>query len=542
MIAKRVIRKQDSSFRRLATYIFRDFQEDAPEYSRCTNCQSDDPLLSIKEVEAVQASNTRSKNDKTYHLVVSFRSGESPSHEQLEDIEDEICSSLGLGAHQRLSVLHADTDNLHLHLALNKIHPVSLRAVEPYYDKYRLDEACARLEKRHGLEQDNRIVRERAEEHNPVRGRAADMEAHSGRESFKSWVLGAPKTACEKALEGAGSWADLHSVFARYDIELRPRGAGFVVSARNVKAFTKASDLGRGFSRNNLEKKFGAFQPPGPSLENVKIVQRYTRPPLQAHAESSSLWELYQKQRHERIAQRKERFAALKLQRGKVIQRQRTYYAQRREMIRKDRFWGRYKKRELYKDLSHERRMEAQKAYYHHKAAMQQVTRTRSLPTWQDWLIDRASEGNEEALTLLRARMRRLIKGAERFVLRGEDDKPVVFPDLKPDVQKNGDVLYNFEGSYIRDTGKSVCMNIHTKPCLRTGLDMAMKKYGERLKVEGDEGFKKAVVDMVVREGLSVKFSDKAMEERRKTLEKILPLQEQKLRGVSKGRDEPLSR
>jgi hypothetical protein len=95
--------------------------------------------------------NTRAMGDRTYHLVISFPPGERPTLSQLEDIERVLVERIGLGGHQRLSATHLDTGHLHLHVAINKIHPESFRCVEPYYDKRRLMQACMELEAKHGL-------------------------------------------------------------------------------------------------------------------------------------------------------------------------------------------------------------------------------------------------------------------------------------------------------------------------------------------------------------------------------------------------------
>lgn len=44
-------------------------------YSWHEGCLSDDYALAIREVQATQALNTRSRKEKTYHLVISFRPG-----------------------------------------------------------------------------------------------------------------------------------------------------------------------------------------------------------------------------------------------------------------------------------------------------------------------------------------------------------------------------------------------------------------------------------------------------------------------------------
>uniref|UniRef100_UPI0013DB25FA relaxase/mobilization nuclease domain-containing protein n=2 Tax=Gammaproteobacteria TaxID=1236 RepID=UPI0013DB25FA len=79
----------------------------------------------LLEMQLLQSLNTRSKSDKNYHLIVSFPPDEKPSKEILEKIEDELIESIGLADHQRVSAVHNDTDHYHLHVLINKVHPVS---------------------------------------------------------------------------------------------------------------------------------------------------------------------------------------------------------------------------------------------------------------------------------------------------------------------------------------------------------------------------------------------------------------------------------
>jgi hypothetical protein len=62
----------------------------------------------------------------------------------MEDIEDTICAAIGFGEHQRVSAVHQNTDNWHLHVAINKVHPRTFRSIEPWYDHYRLQEMLRR--------------------------------------------------------------------------------------------------------------------------------------------------------------------------------------------------------------------------------------------------------------------------------------------------------------------------------------------------------------------------------------------------------------
>ena len=131
---------------------------------RVTNCGTDDPAAATLLIQATQAINTRSKGDKTYHLVFSFPPGEQPSLPMLNAIEDELCASIGFADHQRISAVHIDTDHLHVHVAINKVHPIGFQNIEPHYDKRRLMKACARLEVQHGLQQTNHGIGDRQHE------------------------------------------------------------------------------------------------------------------------------------------------------------------------------------------------------------------------------------------------------------------------------------------------------------------------------------------------------------------------------------------
>src|SRR5690349_16517083 len=99
---------------------------------RIVNCEAQTLGAAVAEMLATQHLNTRARGDRTYHLIVSFQAGEQPTLEQLRTIEERICQALGLAEHQRVSVVHHDTDNLHMHVAINKIHPGTHRMHEPY--------------------------------------------------------------------------------------------------------------------------------------------------------------------------------------------------------------------------------------------------------------------------------------------------------------------------------------------------------------------------------------------------------------------------
>lgn len=233
---------------------------------RVTNCLSDDPADAALEIIATQAMNKRSKTDKHYHIVFSFPPGETVDVETLHKIEDELCASIGLADHQRVSAVHLDTKKLHVHIAINKVHPRTYRNVEPYYPKNKLMEACERLEIKFDLQRTNhgKDAQER------VHGRASDMEAFSGEQSLLGWIIQNAATDLKACRETGSSWQDMHNALDKHGLEIRLRGAGLVIGVQGDKKLSvKASSVDRSLSFKRLTDRWGDYVPPAEIEEQV---------------------------------------------------------------------------------------------------------------------------------------------------------------------------------------------------------------------------------------------------------------------------------
>jgi hypothetical protein len=98
------------------------------------------PVLRV--VTATQRLNARAISDRTYHLLVSLTAGENPDAQTLRVIEERFCKALGYAEHQRISVVHHDTDNVHIHVAINKIHRTTFTLQNPGYDYKTRSKLC----------------------------------------------------------------------------------------------------------------------------------------------------------------------------------------------------------------------------------------------------------------------------------------------------------------------------------------------------------------------------------------------------------------
>src|ERR1700722_6206063 len=96
-----------------------------------TNCVSTDTTWASREVAATQWLNTRAKSARTYHLIVSLKDGANPDAQTLRMIGERFCKALGYAEHQRISAGPHETDNVHIHVAINKIHPTTFTLHNP---------------------------------------------------------------------------------------------------------------------------------------------------------------------------------------------------------------------------------------------------------------------------------------------------------------------------------------------------------------------------------------------------------------------------
>lgn len=275
MIAKKVSRASEkSSFKKLADYIL-DTKNKGQKVagSWLVNCLAPNHSLAVKEIAATQSLNSRTTKDKTYHLVISFRAGEQVTQEVMKEAEKLVSQRLGYADHQRMVVVHSDTDNLHMHVAINKIHPKKLTIHEPQFDYKKLSDACIECEIKYGLQRDNHIPSKR--QGASISPGARDSEIYSGEESFQRWLIKNLKDELEKELKSEGrSWGRVHTIAAQFDVELRPRGNGLVISHRKRKLFVKASCVSRVFGMGRLEKQLGEFTQALKGLE-VEVQNSY---------------------------------------------------------------------------------------------------------------------------------------------------------------------------------------------------------------------------------------------------------------------------
>ncbi len=511
MIAKRVAMKsvKKSSFIALIGYLLAQ-QGKTERVGRvaATNCHSDDPQWAGIEAEATQAQNTRAESDKTYHLLVSFRAGENPSPEVLTRIEERICKSLGYGEHQRVSVVHTDTDNLHLHVCINKIHPGRHTIHEPYFDHKSLGKLCAQLEAEYGLEKDNHIPKKTAGE-----TRAADMENAAGLESLIGWI----RRQCLPEILTAKSWTELHKTLRENGLEIKEKANGLVIVDREGVG-VKASSVARNCSKAALEARIGKFEASPEAQAQERPKRRYLAKPMVSRVDTSELYAEYKAERASNMQGRGLEFQSAKATKNRRIEDAKRSARLKRAAIKLTS--GRIAKKLLYGLVSKRFKAEITKINREYLAERQGIYLKYRRRTWNDWLQIKARQGNKTSLDALRGRAARVVLKGDTIGSNGLPKELGAIPGLHIDsVTKKGTVIYRVSDTTIWDDGKLLRVGQGTSlEGLETALRIAKERFGNKIAVNGSAEFRELVAKAAAETRLKIEFDDPDLEKRRVSL------------------------
>jgi hypothetical protein len=232
------------------------------------------------EMIAVAQAASRSPNPID-HWLLSWREGELPTPAEIDETVAMFVEHLGVGGQPCIYACHGDTDNRHVHLALNRYDPLSRRMIEinDGFTREAAHQAVALIVDRFGwqAEADARYVvvdgrpvmaagaAQRQEEgRKPIGAKAAAFENRTGYRSAQRIVL----EEAVPRIKAARSWRDLHAALAevgiRYDL-VGTNGVTLTVGDERVKA----SSVDRAITRTQVEKRLGAFEPRAAAINDV---------------------------------------------------------------------------------------------------------------------------------------------------------------------------------------------------------------------------------------------------------------------------------
>lgn len=201
------------------------------------------------------------------HWMMSWNENEIPDEAQIRQAVGMFLKGMGLEGHQVIVALHTNTQNVHAHIVVNRVHPDTLKMIQPHngFDIEAAHKIVAAIEKvqgwtpqknaRYRVDENNQIVRNAPRKRQPSSSKAQDFENYTGAKSAQRI---AQKRAHE-IIENAKSWAELHNGLKEAGLRFEKKGSGAIVFVGDVAV--KASSIDREFSMGKLCKRLGEFQP-----------------------------------------------------------------------------------------------------------------------------------------------------------------------------------------------------------------------------------------------------------------------------------------
>lgn len=457
------------------------------------------------EMYAVASKNLLVK-DPVLHYIISWPENEHPPVDDVLAAARYTLDALGLSEHQYVVAVHINTDNLHAHIEVNKVHPVTYKSKNIEWSHKTLHKAARELEIMYGWRHDRglysvveldgkKVVVPSVNGDNPERpssGRADLFETWSGQESFETWCKNVPAKELKQLVERGlpTSWNDIHTVMAQHGIELQYSGGGYRVSTLSGLDDKKpvsiaASKVFRFLKPNELEKSLGKFIPYDPTVVTVQPERTYKRDPLkrlvrkeERRQAREELFARYQKEKRE-IGDNAFALKAIAKREaekhwGDESKKLKATYAARREKLKSSREFTPIQKQLFYMELklTHTNALAALKEECQ-KIRDQFLDEIAPKQSWRAWIEGQAKNGDQAAISALRGMAYRDRRGQGQqldadgssieefadtiadpddgiFALEAPTEKserdPVLQPlrELKWTVTTNGRIVYSF--------------------------------------------------------------------------------------------------
>lgn len=232
------------------------------------------------EMNAVAVNNTRCK-DPAYHFILSWPEHERPDPNSIFDAAQHAINALGLSEHQYIIAVHANTDNIHCHVAVSRIHPDTYRSHNIEWAKKTLHKAARQSEIRHGWTHDNGIYIVSIDDKNkktiilnPDHDHTTphahrDLENQTlptwhDPQSLESWLKRDVAQKLKRDLPKLNDWEALHTWLSQHGITLTDTGGGgmrlHATSSETDEILNLPANKGlRILKRADLESRWGKF-------------------------------------------------------------------------------------------------------------------------------------------------------------------------------------------------------------------------------------------------------------------------------------------
>lgn len=231
----------------------------------------------------VAAGLTPACRQPAYHLVLSWSPLEQPTEEAMLAAARAILQDFGAGGHQHVIALHHDRPHRHVHVILNRIHPISGRVLSTGHDFARLERACRRIEARQGWPQDRgrfdvaidageiTLVPKPAQhwaerKQDRARGLRPDSQAlrpgehRTGLPALRDMFGAETLAGLRRALAMARDWAGVHRILKALGLGYVRHRSGARIAADTRPWTMAASQIGSSFGLRRMERRLGPYR------------------------------------------------------------------------------------------------------------------------------------------------------------------------------------------------------------------------------------------------------------------------------------------
>ena len=487
------------------------------------------PEKAYLEMEGVSYENVRCKNP-VLHFILSWRAEESPTNEQVDEAVGIALKELDLQDCQALWALQSDTDNLHVHVAVNRILPETFRAIRPAggWTKKALERAARKIEITQGWdvertgryevdESGNIFERDANARKSPeISQKARDIEAHTGIESLERQA----KRKLATILETSASWDELHVKLASKGFVLERKGNGAVLKMGDRAV--KLSQVSRESSFKKLEARLGDYQERKRDLKSQTPVK-----PNQDEIQSSpqptrkkSMWEEYRAEREIYIESKSRVIRELKARQKQ--ERENLYWVQksRRTEIFSESWKGRGGElnqiRSIFAFASQRERLALRE---HHGEEILELKShyLKRFPSFKDWLAD---QSREDAYQVYRYPGQFLLSPEQSGIRIPQTQHGMDLRNYSARRGAGSSVLYCKAGTYtadFSDMGRRIVLNKRklTEESVAAALQLANQKWGAT-EITGNAEYKELCISAAVKYGLKLSNPDLAAEVERR--------------------------
>ena len=483
--------------------------------------------MRIGTMMATASSNVLCK-DPVWHGCISFREGEIPTKQQIEECVDIYLKKYKFEGYQVVYGVHQNTDNIHIHIALNRIHPETGKAAN-VFQSYKTAQMIAReIELKQGWSHDKsgkfyEIIDNEVVGKNNLSGddmlktipqAARSFERRSGEKSaIRIAQNEVAKTLFDAIDEKINTWAELNEKLAEKGFEIRKTGRGgvLVYHKEDEEEMIKLSSVSQKLSMNKLEAKLGEFR------SKVHTIKVQEQEPKALIDDNKDLKE-YVKERTKFNKLKKEILSEQKnfkkFKRSKEQELKKQQFEERKTLYgQKGKWIGKGKELNIRRSLLASKQLNEKQKLKNEITVMQAELNAKlaqvkhsSFPEYGEW---QEQKNNPDAKwKFIYAQTWQGIFTGETLTgeLHFSTPQTKTFLDSYSTVwndQKKTLNFYRNNSLAFRDNGYRINVLLHTDENIKDAMLLAQEKWG-KVKLYGTDEFKKKAAEIAVQNGIEI--------------------------------------